>query len=283
MESQGTVHSFAWRPARIHRPTPSNCSPPCRWFAPVNRPRRRCRRSRPNLAEGKRTTGFQPVSSSGTTGWKPVPRQCAPTGTTSPIGTTNSSAKPAVSIIAKWCFRESCGCLPSKPASKFSISRAAKACFAGSCNERGAVVTGVDAAQGLIDSARQRGPDGITYLTGDARQLSFLPPDRFSAAACLLAIQNIHPIQGVFDGVARALRPNGRFVLVMMHPSFRGPKETSWGWDEAKNVQFRRVDRYLTPRKTPITTHPGKAPTATLGLSTNRLSCTSNPSPKPVC
>jgi ubiquinone/menaquinone biosynthesis C-methylase UbiE len=66
-------------------------------------------------------------------------------------------------------------------------------------NERGAIVTGVDAAQGLIDSARQRGPESITYLTGDARQLTFLPPDRFSAAACLLAIQNIHPIQGVFE------------------------------------------------------------------------------------
>jgi hypothetical protein len=45
-----------------------------------------------------------------------------------------------------------------------------------------------------------------------------------------------------------------------MHPAFRGPKETSWGWDQAKNVQFRRVDRYLLPRKTPITTHPGSAP-----------------------
>ncbi len=44
----------------------------------------------------------------------------------------------------------------------------------------------------------------------------------------------------------------------MMHPSFRGPKETSWGWDEAASVQYRRVDRYLEPRKTPITTHPGK-------------------------
>ena len=51
-------------------------------------------------------------------------------------------------------------------------------------HECGAVVTGVDAAQGLIDSAPQRGPKAITYLTGDARQLSFLPPDRFSAATC---------------------------------------------------------------------------------------------------
>src|SRR3712207_7153812 len=45
----------------------------------------------------------------------------------------------------------------------------------------------------------------------------------------------------------------------MMHPCFRGPKETAWGWDPAKGVQFRRVDRYLLPRKAPIVTHPGRA------------------------
>jgi ubiquinone/menaquinone biosynthesis C-methylase UbiE len=126
--------------------------------------------------------------------------------------------------------------------------------------KRGAIVTGVDASQSLIDEGRRRGPESITYLAGDARDLKFVPSDRFSAAACVLAIQNIHPIQPVFAGVSRALRPGGRFVIVMMHPCFRGPAETSWGWDEKGQVQYRRVDRYLDPRKTPITTHPGKDP-----------------------
>ncbi len=76
----------------------------------------------------------------------------------------------------------------------------------------------------------------------------------------MLAIQNIHPITPVFATVSRLLKPGGRLVLVMMHPCFRGPKETSWGWDAEKKVQFRRVDRYLLPRKTPIVTHPGKDP-----------------------
>ncbi len=46
----------------------------------------------------------------------------------------------------------------------------------------------------------------------------------------------------------------------MMHPCFRSPKETRWGWDEKEGVQFRRVDRYLLPRKTPIVAHPGRTP-----------------------
>ena len=123
--------------------------------------------------------------------------------------------------------------------------------------ERGVEVTGVDLASTLIDAARERGPGDIHYHVGDARDLSFLPESQFDAAACLLAIQNIHPIAPVFTSAARLLQPMGRFVIVMMHPCFRGPKETSWGW-EGNAVQYRRVDRYLLPRKNPIVTHPGK-------------------------
>jgi ubiquinone/menaquinone biosynthesis C-methylase UbiE len=125
-------------------------------------------------------------------------------------------------------------------------------------HERGVNALGVDAAQSLIDAARQRSDPAITFRTGDTRDLSFLPADDVDAAACILAIQNIHPIQPVFQSVSRVLRVMGRFVIVMMHPCFRGAKETSWGWDEAGKIQYRRVDRYLTPRKSPIVTHPGE-------------------------
>jgi ubiquinone/menaquinone biosynthesis C-methylase UbiE len=125
--------------------------------------------------------------------------------------------------------------------------------------ERGASVIGVDASRDLIAAAKERSDPAIEYKVADARDLNFLPAENFDSAACVLAIQNINPIQGVFDGVARALKPNGKFVIVMMHPHFRGPKETSWGWDEKQKVQYRRVDRYLLPRKTPIVTNPGKS------------------------
>lgn len=123
-------------------------------------------------------------------------------------------------------------------------------------HERGARVTGIDAARALLDAARRHGPKEVRYLLGDARALDRLDAGSFASAACVLALQNIHPLQPVFDGVARALRPGGRFVIVVMHPCFRGAKQTSWGWDAG--VQYRRVDRYLVPSKTPIVTHPGK-------------------------
>jgi ubiquinone/menaquinone biosynthesis C-methylase UbiE len=125
---------------------------------------------------------------------------------------------------------------------------------------QGISVTGVDAAAELIRAARQHGPAEIEYSVGDARDLSEIPAGKFNAAACVLAIQNIHPLGPVFQSAARVLKPNGRLIIVMMHPCFRGAKETSWGWDEKAKVQYRRTDRYLIPRKTPIATHPGSNP-----------------------
>ena len=128
--------------------------------------------------------------------------------------------------------------------------------------------TGVDAAPGLIDAAKARQgtvrpPSAAAhFVVGDARDLKAFPDERFTAAACVLAVQNIHPLAPVFAAVARVLKPMGRVVVVLMHPCFRGPKETAWGWDGQANIQYRRVDRYLVPRKEPIVTHPGSDPDA---------------------
>jgi ubiquinone/menaquinone biosynthesis C-methylase UbiE len=131
---------------------------------------------------------------------------------------------------------------------------------------RGVEVVGVESARSLISSAKKhdaslpsQSPKPVYHLA-DARELGFLPADQFDAAACVLAIQNINPIVPVFGGVARALKHGGCFVVVMMHPCFRSPKETHWGWDEQQQVQYRRVDRYLLPRKSPIVARPGADP-----------------------
>ena len=110
----------------------------------------------------------------------------------------------------------------------------------------------------MIKAAHDRGPASIRYHVADALKLDFLPEAHFNSAACVLAIQNMSPLPPVFAGVSRTLMNGGRLVIAMMHPCFRGPKETSWGWDEKQQVQYRRVDRYLIPRKSPITTHPGR-------------------------
>ncbi len=132
--------------------------------------------------------------------------------------------------------------------------------FCRALQEREANVTGVDASESLIAAARQRGPAAIQYQVGDVRDLAFLPQNHFAGAACLLAIQNIQPFAPVLSGAARSLKPNGKLVIVMVHPCFRGAEYAQWGWDDKEKVQYRRIDRYLLPRKSPIVTHPGSQP-----------------------
>lgn len=127
-------------------------------------------------------------------------------------------------------------------------------------HERGATVVGVDASSQMLRLARERSDPAIRYELADARNLAPLPDNHFTAAACVLAIQNIDPIEPVFQSAARVLRNGGRFVLVMMHPAFRVPRHAHWQWDAQAKVQYRRVERYLLPMRQKLAVHPGIDP-----------------------
>jgi len=123
----------------------------------------------------------------------------------------------------------------------------------------GAEVSGVDASKRLIELARQHSKN-INYAVDDATKLSSIQADSFDAAGCILAIQNIDPLDMIMGTVGRILKQGGRFLIVMNHPCFRIPRQTGWGTDEQRKLQYRRVDSYLSELKIPIKMHPGAAP-----------------------
>ena len=127
-----------------------------------------------------------------------------------------------------------------------------------SLHSEGAEVTGVDLSPRLIDIARRRSPKAIRYLVGDVRRLDSLPDTEFDAVVCVLAVQNIEPIAPLFAESARLLRTGGRLVVVLNHPVFRIPRQSSWRWDEERKLLYRGVDRYLTPLRIPIDMAPFK-------------------------
>lgn len=133
--------------------------------------------------------------------------------------------------------------------------------FSRAAHKLGAQVTGLDASEDLIDAARRKSGRGVRYLVGDAARLTeTLPAGSFDAVVCILAVQNIDPVEPVIQGCGQVLRPGGRLVLVMTHPCFRMPRQSAWGWDEERKIQYRRVDRYLSPLRIPIQTRPGADP-----------------------
>ncbi|MEL6394760.1 MAG: methyltransferase domain-containing protein [Planctomycetota bacterium] len=125
----------------------------------------------------------------------------------------------------------------------------------------GAEVAGVDASPALIEIARERTPEHVAFRAHDARDLPSLELGAFDAVACVLALMNIDPIVPVFEGIAGALHPGGRAVIVLLHPAFRSPRRTSWGWVEQddRTTQFRRVDAYMSEEAVVVTMNPGAA------------------------
>lgn len=129
--------------------------------------------------------------------------------------------------------------------------------------ERGAAsVLAVDASPALIAAARKRGPADrrVRYVVQDARHLDHLADGTCDAAVCMMAVQDVEGVDGLFTGMARSLKEGGRAVIVMMHPCFRVPRQSSWGWDDQKKTQYRRIERYASPMRVPIATHPGSEP-----------------------
>ena len=117
-------------------------------------------------------------------------------------------------------------------------------------------VTGLDTSEEMIRFARSRSDSSIRFEQGDAQDPEALQGKTFDAVVCLLALQNIESLPPVMHNVKRWLKPGGRFVMVVTHPCFRIPRQTHWGWDEQKKIQYRRVDLYGTESAIPILTPP---------------------------
>jgi ubiquinone/menaquinone biosynthesis C-methylase UbiE len=127
--------------------------------------------------------------------------------------------------------------------------------------ETGAQVTGIDNAPQLIQSAQRRSSHiNIKYYVADATNLKRFTPMSFDAVCCIMAIQNIESLEKAIAEFARVLKIGGRLLLIMNHPCFRIPRQSGWGNDEQRKLQYRRIDSYISEMKIPIQMHPGAAP-----------------------
>lgn len=125
----------------------------------------------------------------------------------------------------------------------------------------GAQVVGIDASRKLIDIAKKKSPRfNIHFRVADAGKLEGIQNSTFDAACSILAVQNMEDLDAVAKEMTRVIKKGGRLVWVLNHPCFRIPRQSGWGFDEKRKLQYRRIDRYMTELKVPIQMHPGASP-----------------------
>lgn len=118
--------------------------------------------------------------------------------------------------------------------------------------------TGIDLAPSLIDAAKKKKKKNQTFLVGDICKPLPIEKKDFTHATIILALQNVSaPDKALFEA-AKHLCHGGILAIVLNHPCFRIPRQTSWVIDEEKKLQSRCVHRYLSPLKIPIHMHPAK-------------------------
>lgn len=117
---------------------------------------------------------------------------------------------------------------------------------------------GIDISPSLIKEAKAKDKNKKHgYLIADVSKPLKLDK-KFTHGVVVLALQNIENVPGVLDNVKRHLVDKGRLAIVLNHPCFRIPRQSSWGIDEPKKLQYRRIDRYYGAMAIPIQANPSK-------------------------
>lgn len=134
--------------------------------------------------------------------------------------------------------------------------------------DQGAGVTGVDLSEKLIKIAKEKNSD-IDFVVASAEDTK-LKKDFFDKVFTVLAFENIKNIDETVGEIKRVLKNNGSFTLVMLHPAFRIPQYADWGFDQKKEIQYRRVDKYLSEIKINIELNPHKGSGKTISTTFHR-------------
>ncbi len=133
---------------------------------------------------------------------------------------------------------------------------------------KGAYYYGVDISKSLINTAKQlKASTDMQFNVQDITKEFTLPKTDFSHCLIILALQNVEEINVVMANAARHLESGGKFLIVLNHPAYRIPRQSSWGIDEQSKLQYRKVNKYMSPMKIPIDMAPGAKDRKTLTWS----------------
>ncbi len=155
----------------------------------------------------------------------------------------------------------------------------------------GAEVIGSDVSIELIELANKhiigkgRGIGSLNYHVSESHKLSFVADLTVDIVVIVLALQNIDKMMETIQECSRTLKVGGKLILVLNHPAFRIPKNSSWRWASSiaapagENVlttceatkggtlsqrgigdekMYRRIDSYMSDAQIKVDMTPGE-------------------------
>jgi len=118
---------------------------------------------------------------------------------------------------------------------------------------------GYDASQSLVQSAKTKGV--ISCYVQDLTSPIQKSAEEFDIALFLLSLQDMEKPLIALQNAHKFLKPKKELWIVLNHPCFRIPRQSGWGIDENKKIQFRKIESYLSENLIPIEIHPSKKET----------------------
>ena len=86
--------------------------------------------------------------------------------------------------------------------------------------EAGARVTAVDFSSEMLSQARQKpGAGRVRFIVHDLKNPLPLDSDSYDRVLCSLALEHVQDLDVAFGEMARICRPEGRVVIIEMHPA----------------------------------------------------------------
>lgn len=129
--------------------------------------------------------------------------------------------------------------------------------------EKVSETVGLDISPELIEIAQNTNDKisnkkiSLKYLVAPAENTT-LPNNFYDKAVMVLALQNIKNLDQTILEMSRVLKKNGQIYLVLNHPTFRIAGHSSWQFDEKQNIQYRRIDKYMSETVKEIEMNPGQ-------------------------
>lgn len=110
--------------------------------------------------------------------------------------------------------------------------------------KRGAYVTGIDGSERLINIAKARTDESITFLVRNANCLDGIEVDSFDIVLALMSLMDIEDYKGSISEVYRVLKKGGLLLMSILHPCFSS-RQSRWKRNEDGAFEYYQVDAYF--------------------------------------